>query len=386
MSTFLMIDDEPDMRAALRLFLKAKGHELLEAGNGGEALDILKKQRPDGVLLDLFLGKESGMPLLSKIKKADSYLPIVVVTGHADIPTAVEAIKFGAADYITKPFKNEHLLMTLEKAVKFQELSMEVETLKSRFVSMSSHDLANSLTMLQVSFEELRDTIVPDENQKKQILFIATGIGQLSRLISDLADWASIEQGKFHLEKDCFEIARMAEEIIIGPKAKAARHNIGLTTQIEAKLATVYADKHRIGQVFLNLLENAIRHTPRGGHIIVSVSRRAGGELHVAVKDTGEGIAPRDVPMLFRSFYQAKGSKLPHGRLGLGLSIAKEIIAGHGGKIWVESEGPGKGAIFQFTLPLSQKTKAGQKLVKSCGDTVHKRPAIRQEETPVVDR
>ena len=117
MATFLIVDDEPDMRSALRLFLKTRGHELLEAGNGGEALDILKKQRPDGALLDLFLGKESGMPLLSRIKKIDSTLPIVVVTGHADIPTAIEAMKLGAADYIAKPFKNEHLLMILEKAV-----------------------------------------------------------------------------------------------------------------------------------------------------------------------------------------------------------------------------------------------------------------------------
>ena len=125
-----MIDDEPDMRAALRLFLKAKGHELLEAGNGGEALDILKKQRPDGVLLDLFLGKESGMPLLSQIKKIDSTLPVIVVTGYSDVPTAVEAMKLGAADYIAKPFKNEHLLLILQKAVKMSELVMEVKALR----------------------------------------------------------------------------------------------------------------------------------------------------------------------------------------------------------------------------------------------------------------
>ncbi len=130
MATFLVVDDEPDMRASLRFFLSAKGHRLLEAANGTEALAILEKNHLDGVLLDLFLAKENGMSLLGRIKKVDSSLPVVVVTGHADVPTAVEAMKLGAADYIAKPFNNEHLLVILEKAAKLRELSMEVETLR----------------------------------------------------------------------------------------------------------------------------------------------------------------------------------------------------------------------------------------------------------------
>ena len=130
MSTFLIIDDDPDIRASLRLFLKTRGHELLEAGNGDEALNILKKQRPDGVLLDLFLGKESGMQLLGQIKKTDSTLPVIMLTGHSDVATAVEAMKLGAMDYIAKPFKNEYLLLVLQKAVKVSELFMEVKALR----------------------------------------------------------------------------------------------------------------------------------------------------------------------------------------------------------------------------------------------------------------
>ena len=119
----------------------------------------------------------------------------------------------------------------------------------------------------------------------------------------------------------------------------------------------VCADKRRISQVLMNLLENAIRHTSRGGGIVVFVERLE-DSVCVSVKDTGEGIDPAELTKLFQSFYQPAGGKSPHGRLGLGLSISKEIIHNHEGKIWVESEGVGKGSSFKFTLPFAKEPPA----------------------------
>ena len=116
----------------------------------------------------------------------------------------------------------------------------------------------------------------------------------------------------------------------------------------------VCADKRRIGQVLMNLLENGIRHTQRGGKITVFVSPLE-ESVCVSVKDTGEGIDPEVLPKLFQSFYQPAGGKSPHGRLGLGLSISKEIVQSHEGKIIVESEGVGKGSAFKFTIPFAKE-------------------------------
>jgi len=102
--------------------------------------------------------------------------------------------------------------------------------------------------------------------------------------------------------------------------------------------------------VLNNLLENAIRHTPKGGAIVVRVDRD-GTAVRFAVQDNGDGIAPADLERIFESFYQGAGSS--GGRLGLGLSISREIVHSHKGRIWVESQGLGKGAAFLFTIPAS---------------------------------
>ncbi|MGC8867215.1 MAG: sensor histidine kinase, partial [Elusimicrobiales bacterium] len=121
-------------------------------------------------------------------------------------------------------------------------------------------------------------------------------------------------------------------------------------------LRMVLGDKRRISQVILNLLENAIRHTPRGGKITLRVKKSNDEDsVCVSVIDSGEGIPSDVLKNLFQSFYQPPGSKAGHGRLGLGLSISKEIVQAHNGKIWVESEGIGKGSTFSFTIPFAKE-------------------------------
>jgi signal transduction histidine kinase len=222
--------------------------------------------------------------------------------------------------------------------------------MKSKFMSMASHDLSNSLMTLQVSFEMLAQTIKPDADQKKRMQYISNGISQIARLIEDLVDWASIEQGKFRLETNLFDPGTMVEEVVVGPQARAAARGLTLTTEVGTGLPTLSADKKRLVQVLNNLLENAIRHTPKGGAISVRVERD-GADVRFAVIDNGDGIAPADQTRLFESFYQGAGGA--GGRLGLGLSISREIVHSHKGRIWVESPGLGKGATFLFTLPAS---------------------------------
>jgi signal transduction histidine kinase len=142
----------------------------------------------------------------------------------------------------------------------------------------------------------------------------------------------------------------MVEETVIGPQARAQTRQITLKTEVAPGLPTISADKKRLVQVINNLLENAIRHTPRGGTITVRVDRD-GADVRFAVQDTGEGIEKADLERIFESFYQAGGSS--GGRLGLGLAITREIVLSHKGRIWVESDGRGRGATFLFKIPAS---------------------------------
>ncbi|MDD2806593.1 MAG: response regulator [Elusimicrobiales bacterium] len=371
-SKILIVDDDAHLRETLRDLLEMEGYKVFEAGSGADAMKMVVSDFFHVILMDFNLTDKTGIEVIKDIRKLNTDSQILMMTAHASLDTAVKAIQESVYDFLIKPVDFNYLRRAIKKAEEKLYLEQENKRLidmlkhnneeldrlngmKSKFMSMASHDLSNSLMTLQISFEMLAATITPNGDQKKKMDFISASITQISRLIGDLVDWASIEQGKFRLEKNYFEMDKMVEEMIVGPKARAMQKNIEIAVEVAPGLKMVCADKRRIGQVLLNLLENAIRHTQRGGKITVVVSP-ADDNVCVAVKDNGEGIDPEVLPKLGQSFYQPAGGKSPHGRLGLGLSISKEIVQSHDGRIIVESEGVGKGSAFKFVIPFAKET------------------------------
>ncbi len=370
--SILVVDDDANMRESIQDNLDADGYEVETAPSGKDAMEAVRRRFFDVILMDYNLTDSTGIDVIKQIRGVNTESQILMLTAHASLDTALKAIQESVYDFLIKPVDFTHLKRSISKALEKLRLQQEnkrliedlrkvnvelshLSNMKSKFLSMSSHDLSNSLMTLQVSFEMLSSTITPNEDQKKRMTYISAGISQISRLIEDLVDWASIEQGKFRLEQNFFSPGGLVEELIVGPQGRAQARGIALGTEIDPAIPMVKADKRRLTQVLNNLLENAIRHSTKGGKITVHVRRRAEGEagsVVFSVQDTGEGIAPGDVEKIFQSFYQASGQK-DQGRLGLGLTIAREIVESHGGRIWVESPGLGKGATFLFTLPLA---------------------------------
>ncbi len=362
----LIVDDDANIREGLNDILDAEGYEIAQAGSTAEALAQVRKAFFDVILMDCNLTDGTGIDAIRQIRGINVDSQILMITGNASLDTAVKAIQESVDDFLTKPVSPDLLKRAIAKSLEKMKLRQEnrrliedlkkaneqtarLSAMKSKFMSMSSHDLSNSLMTLQVSFEMLASTINPDEDQKKRMYYIANGIRQLARLIEDLVDWASIEQGKFRLETNLFDPGAMIEEIVVGPQTRAQARGIKLIVEAAKGLPTLSADKKRLVQVFNNLMENAIRHTPKGGTVAVGAARD-GAAVRFWVRDNGDGIAPADLERIFESFYQGTGSS--GGRLGLGLSISREIVHGHKGRIWVESPGPGKGAAFLFTIPV----------------------------------
>jgi two-component system sensor histidine kinase/response regulator len=363
----LIVDDDANIREGVGDILDVEGYETAQAGSTAEAIAQVKKSSFDVILMDYNLTDGTGIDAIRQIRGFNVDSQILMITGNASLDTAVKAIQESVDDFLTKPVSPDLLKRAIAKSLEKMRLRQEnrrlvedlkkakeqterLSAMKSKFMSMSSHDLSNSLMTLQVSFEMLASTIEPDEDQKKRMVYIANGIRQLARLIEDLVDWASIEQGKFRLETNLFDPGTMVEETVVGPQTRAQARGIAMTTEIAKGLPTVGADKKRLVQVLNNLLENAVRHTPKGGTITVGAVRE-GAAVRFSVRDNGDGIAPADLERIFESFYQGTGSS--GGRLGLGLSISREIVHSHKGRIWVESPGPGKGATFLFTIPAS---------------------------------
>lgn len=370
-SKILVVDDDAHLRETLRDLLEMEGYKVFEAESGAAAMKMVVSDFFHVILMDFNLTDKTGIEVIKDIRKLNTDSQILMMTAHASLDTAVRAIQESVYDFLIKPVDFNYLRRSIKKAEEKLYLEQENKRLidmlkhnneeldrlngmKSKFMSMASHDLSNSLMTLQISFEMLAATVKPNDDQKKKMDFINTSIAQISRLIGDLVDWASIEQGKLRMEKNYFEMDKMVTEMIVGPRARAQQKNIEITAECSPGLKMVCADKRRIGQVLLNLLENGIRHTQRGGKITVYVTPLE-DSVCVSVKDTGEGIDPEVLPKLFQSFYQPSGGKAPHGRLGLGLSISKEIVQNHEGKIMVESEGVGKGSAFKFTIPFAKE-------------------------------
>jgi signal transduction histidine kinase len=364
----LVVDDDANLRESIHDNLDLEGYDVVEAGSGAEAMKAVVTNRFDVILMDFNLPDKTGIEVIREIRKVNTESEILMLTAHASLDTALKAIQESVYDFLVKPVDFDRLKSTIAKACEKMRLSQEntrligdltkaneqllfLSNMKSKFLSMASHDLSNSLMTLQVSFEMLMGSLHPDEDQKKRAQYISNGIQQLSRLIEDLVDWASIEQGKFRLEKETHQPGKIVEDSVGAVAMRAGQRGIKLASNIADGLPTIQADKRRLTQVLANLLENALRHTPKGGSVTVSAAKNSDGMIEFTVKDTGEGIDPEEAKKIFESFHQAGGKEAQKGRLGLGLSISQEIVHSHGGRIWVESEGLGKGAAFRFTVP-----------------------------------
>ena len=235
----------------------------------------------------------------------------------------------------------------------------ELDSLKSSFVANVSHELRTPLVAIDKSLTLVLEKEAGDLSQaQEQFLSIARrNLKRLSALINDLLDLSKLEAGKMEVRRKSMSINNVIQEVIDSLNNWAKSKNITLEKKIEDLLPDVEIDPDRLAQVLTNLVGNAVKFTPNDGKVTLGAKLSEGGggkkELEVSVKDTGVGIASEDLPKIFSKFYQCGGERMISdvNGTGIGLSIAKEIVELHGGKIWVESE-KGQGAKFIFTIPL----------------------------------
>lgn len=223
------------------------------------------------------------------------------------------------------------------------------------FVANVSHELKTPLTSIQGYAQAILDgTASEPDQQKRAARVIHTESVRLRRLIDDLLNLARIDAGQLELNTEPTDVAALVRSVVEQLGTNADRKGVHIVTSLP-ELRRIPADGDRLRQVFLNLLANAIDHSPQGGRVDLSAEVME-GHLHVHVVDSGPGITPEEQPRVFERFYQtdrARASSPEHGA-GLGLSIADELVETHGGTIQVDSR-PGEGARFTVVLPLGRQ-------------------------------
>jgi signal transduction histidine kinase len=231
-----------------------------------------------------------------------------------------------------------------------------LEQLRRGMVSDIAHELRTPLSNIRGYLEAMRDGVArPDP---ALIASLHEEALLLTRLVDDLQQLELADAGQLKLVRQEADLGEVVEQAVIASRPAAASKSISVTTEVAPDLPPVEADRERVGQVLRNLLDNAIRHTPEGGSITVA-ARNDGDEVEMNVRDTGAGIPPEHMPNIFERFYRADSSRTRStGGAGLGLSIARQLVELHGGRIWVDST-PGAGSSFYFTLPKVPGEQAG---------------------------
>ena len=252
------------------------------------------------------------------------------------------------ASHAAVAIRNAHLVRALE--VRSAELEVAGRH-KSEFLASMSHELRTPLNAIIGFSEVLLERMFGDlnERQEQYLTDILASGRHLLELLNDILDLSKIEAGAMVLDSTSVDIADLVEHGATMMRERAARHRLHLVVDTAPEAGSVQGDPLRIKQVLLNLLSNAIKFTPDGGQVTVTCGRE-GPDVVVRVTDTGVGVPEQDRARIFDSFQQGGRQAAAQEGTGLGLTLCKQIVELHGGRIWVESE-VGRGSTFAFRLP-----------------------------------
>lgn len=239
-----------------------------------------------------------------------------------------------------------------ELATAFNSLAEGLETnekLRRNMVADISHELRNPLAAIRAQLEAIEDGVL--EADHETIASLVEDVDVLARLVDDLQQLSQVESGQLVLERMEVDVKEVLEGMSQRFAPQLESSGVTLTVTTEAGLPGVDADPVRLAQVVLNLVKNALGHTPAGGSMALEAVR-AGDMVEISVSDTGLGISKEDLPFVFERFYRSeKARERATGGAGIGLTIARSLVEAHGGSISAESE-PGSGTRITFTLPV----------------------------------
>jgi two-component system sensor histidine kinase/response regulator len=365
----LIVDDEASTRELLRDLLEMRGHQVVEATNGEDALRRAVEDRPDAILLDVMMPGLDGFEVCRRLKldPRTVAIPVLLVTTLSARDDRLKGIEAGAGDFLSKPIDRQDALLRVRNAVRLRQLHAQVsaeldrvrelEVMRDELVHWIVHDMRSPLqgAMLGVQLLSMQLDPVLTERQRGSLDRTLGILRHVAEMTSAVLDVSRLEEGRFPLHLDSCELKGILQRAIDDLRPLVAH----LRIDVEAPAGTVElrADANLVERILVNLIANAAKFTPAGGELRVAILER-GPLVRVEVTDTGPGIPARHREFIFEKFGQAEARR-EHCKYssGLGLAFCRLAVEAHGGSIGVESE-VGRGSTFWFELPLDAGTAA----------------------------
>ncbi|MDZ8049937.1 MAG: hybrid sensor histidine kinase/response regulator [Aulosira sp. ZfuVER01] len=389
----LVVDDDEGDRMTVHRALAQAGVpiELSEIAVCNDAFSTLRNTTYDCVFLNYCLPDADGLTLIQQLRSSEIQVPIVVLTEREDEQIAVELMKAGATDYLSKARVNsETLAQVLRNAIrvhraemqatlahqqleesheqlnrKNQELErqrqqihlqnlrlLEASRLKSQFLATISHELRTPMNAI-IGFSQilLRPKFGQLTHQQTDMVERILNNGKhLLMLLNEVLDFSKLEAGRFELKPELFDLPKIIEITVAEIRSLAEAKKLSLVVDIDLQNPLVFNDSSRVQQILVNLLSNAIKFT-ESGNIWIEVTEIPSNQVAITVRDTGIGIAAHDFKIIFEAFRQVDQSitrKYPG--TGLGLAIVDSLVRMMGGRIILKSL-LGVGSMFRIELP-----------------------------------
>ena len=379
MSTILFAEDDESLFDLVRLQFKedinSDEFTLIHAKNGKEALNILENNDQIAVLIsDINMPEVDGLELLNIVKEQFPLLKTIIMTAYGDMENVRTAMNQGAFDFIIKPFKKSDLKNTIQKALmevdRFEkmifelQLAKEANRLKSEFMANISHELLTPmhgiLNFSEFGYKKTLDDSSMDQEKQKKCNTYFSGINQsakrLLEMINDILKLSLLESGqeKFNIKSNDLDHIIRQSLATLEKKLKTKEIKIKYTMLDNG---TFICDGPKISEVINRIMQNAIKFSPQASEIDIQVSLQSENESHnkyfkICISDQGPGIPKGELRSIFEKFSQSSTTNTGAGGRGLGLTICREIISQHQGKIWVENN-QSVGACFCIQLPVA---------------------------------
>jgi len=403
----LYVEDDPSSEVLVRRVLESEGFQVITTADGLSAIEIAKQESPDLILMDINISGLDGYEVTTRLRTIEGLrqVPVVAVTAATLQGDRERALAAGCIGYISKPIdvdgfpsqvrsflcgnreeiespeeKAEYLVEYSHRLVdrleeKIRELEksntelQRLDKMKTDFIVIAGHELRTPITAIYGYAQileynsELPGSVQEVGSPRYIVDRMVEATWRLNRVIGDILNVALIDADKLDLSKEPVVLKSLVYKVLEDIERSGSDRKLDFRIKGLEELPSVMGDSTRLYEAMWNVITNAVKYTPDGGRIWI-IGRQIENTVQIAVQDSGIGIQPDDQERIFDRFYVLHDTNLHRssktafkgGGLGVGLAVARGIIEGHGGRIWVESEGHDEerlpGSTFHILLPI----------------------------------